>query len=139
MDITDRIAHTLSGWMEVHPDLNTLKKVAARSGIGFGTVQRAKNGDGNITVKNLALIARAFGRPVEALLDMPSAPLPASTAPILLPRFVANERDTAPYVDPAITELLTLANTMDSTGMNLLLVVARALAAEHPNGKRAAG
>lgn len=138
MDISERIARTLTIWMDAREDLGTIKKLSAKSKVGFGTVQRAKNGDGNITVKNLALIARAFGRPVEALLDVPAAVLPALPPPILLPRCEVREPD-ARYADPTITELLDLANTMDSTGLNLLLVVARALAAEHPNDQRAAG
>lgn len=57
MDIIARISRNLNDWMSQHPDLNTIKKVSVRSGVGFGTVQRAKNGDGNITVRNLEAIA----------------------------------------------------------------------------------
>lgn len=71
MDLTKNIASNLSGWMGENPNLDTIKKVSARSGVGFGTVQRAKNGDGNPTVKNLADIASAFGKPIEALLAAP--------------------------------------------------------------------
>lgn len=68
MKITDKIAANLSAWMESNPSLDTIKKVAIRSQVGFGTVQRAKNGDGNPTIVNLQDIANAFGKPVEALL-----------------------------------------------------------------------
>ena len=68
MDLTKNIAGNLSDWMANTPSLDTLKKVASRSGVGFGTVQRAKNGDGNPTITNLGDIARAFGKRVEDLI-----------------------------------------------------------------------
>ncbi len=71
MDIAKIIAINLAQWMAPPSKLDTLKKVAARSGVGFGTVQRAKNGEGNITVQNLVAIAQAFNRPVEGLLRLP--------------------------------------------------------------------
>jgi len=68
MDISDTISANLSAWMAAAPDLDTLKKVAAKSGVGFETVRRARNGDGNITVEKLAAIAAAFRQPPAALL-----------------------------------------------------------------------
>jgi len=62
MDITEVIAHNLSAWMGSHPSLDTLQKLSNASHVGFGTVRRAKNGDGNITVQNLEAVARAFKR-----------------------------------------------------------------------------
>lgn len=74
MDIAKVIADNLTDWMESTPTLDTFKKLSAKSGVGFGTVQRAKNGDGNITVEKLAAIAQAFGRaPADLLLpDTPA-------------------------------------------------------------------
>lgn len=72
MDLTKNIADNLNAWMGANPSLDTIKKVSARSGVGFGTVQRAKNGDGNTTIKNLSAISAAFGKPVEELLAAPS-------------------------------------------------------------------
>lgn len=70
--------------MQATPSLDTLKKVSAKSDVGFGTVQRAKNGDGNITVANLAAIAQAFGRKPEELLVPPAGtgaqPVPEAPA-----------------------------------------------------------
>ena len=71
MDIAKIIAMNLVQWMAPPSKLDTLKKVAARSGVGFGTVQRTRNAEGNITVQNLIAIAQAFGRPVEGLLRLP--------------------------------------------------------------------
>lgn len=61
MDIKMIVSRNLSRLMTNSQTLDTVKKVSARSGVGFGTVRRAKNGDGNITVENLSAIARAFG------------------------------------------------------------------------------
>jgi transcriptional regulator with XRE-family HTH domain len=68
MTQADTIAKNLSAWMESNPSLDTLKKVATRSGVGFGTVQRIKNGEGNPTRKSLEGVAKAFGRTAEDLL-----------------------------------------------------------------------
>lgn len=62
MDISKVISANLSAWMDASPNLKTIKALAKASQVGFGTVQRAKNGDGNITVQNLEAIARAFRR-----------------------------------------------------------------------------
>jgi transcriptional regulator with XRE-family HTH domain len=90
MDISEEISRNLSAWMEANPALDTLKKLSKASHVGFGTVQRAKNGSGNITVQNLELIARAFKRSAIDLItesgaDLSREPLPP---PITL---VANE------------------------------------------------
>lgn len=71
MDITKIIALNLTAWMASHPDLDTLQKLSKSSHIGFGTIRRAKNGDGNITVQNLDAIARAFKRQAVDLLTLP--------------------------------------------------------------------
>ncbi len=68
MTQADTIANNLIAWMESNPSLETIKKVAARSGVGFGTVQRIKNGEGNPTRKSLEGVAKAFGRTAEDLL-----------------------------------------------------------------------
>lgn len=51
MDINKVIAENLSAWMESDPKLNSMKAVRKSSGIGYGTVQRAKSGSGNNTKK----------------------------------------------------------------------------------------
>lgn len=110
MDISTTIAHNLTDWMSRAPNLNTFKKVAAKAGVGFGTVQRAKNGDGNVTVETLTAIAAAFGRSPTDLLTPPTASSNDSPEPLAT---TANE-NSAPYpVDPAAlvreaAELITL-------------------------------
>lgn len=64
--------------MASSPDRDTLVKVAKAAKVGFGTVQRAKNGDGNLTVQNLALIAAAFHRKPGDLLVQPLESYPAA-------------------------------------------------------------
>ena len=60
--IHEVIAANLAAWMEQNPDLDTLQKLEKRSGAGYSTCRRAKNGDGNLTVEKLQKIAAAFGR-----------------------------------------------------------------------------
>jgi transcriptional regulator with XRE-family HTH domain len=72
MDIAKIIAGNLTALMESYPGRETLEKVAHVSGVGFSTVRRAKNGDGNLTVQNLDLIAKAFRRSAKDLLVDPA-------------------------------------------------------------------
>lgn len=62
MDVSQIISYHLNALMAAYPERETLAKVAKAAKVGFGTVQRARNGDGNLTVQNLALIAAAFHR-----------------------------------------------------------------------------
>lgn len=73
MDISAVIATNLSSWMESTPGLDTVQKVEAKSGVGFGTVRRARKGEGNLTVEKLAAIANAFGRTAAELVTPPDA------------------------------------------------------------------
>lgn len=71
MDISQRIAQNLSAWMASTRGRETLMQVSKASGVGFGTVQRARNGEGNLTVQNLEMIAAAFRRQAVDLLAEP--------------------------------------------------------------------
>jgi len=71
MDIAEVISYNLTRLMSSSVSLNTLVKVSKASKVGFGTVRRAKNGDGNITVSNLEMIAAAFNRKAVDLLTLP--------------------------------------------------------------------
>jgi hypothetical protein len=62
MDIRRVISNNLSAWMAASPKFDTIDKLSEASGVGFGTVQRAKDGTGNLTVLKLDKIARAFKR-----------------------------------------------------------------------------
>lgn len=76
MAIAKTISRNLTAWMDATPALDTLQKLEAKSGVGFGTIRRAKNGEGNITVEKLEAIAAAFGQPAAALLAEARAPEP---------------------------------------------------------------
>lgn len=54
------LAHNLTSWMAASRTLDTLEKVAARSGVGFGSIRRIKSGDANPTIETIADVARAF-------------------------------------------------------------------------------
>ena len=80
MDISQRIAHNLSAWMASTRGRETLMQVAKASGVGFGTVQRARNGEGNLTVQNLEMLAAAFRRQAVDLLADPEDDIGPSAA-----------------------------------------------------------
>ncbi len=136
MDVSTHIAKTLTLWMSQNPGLDTLKKVSARSGVGFGTVQRAKNGDGNTTVKNLALIAKAFGRPVEDLIGIVDGEIPASyLAAADSTKMTTQEPQAAPYLTERLKELIELTKTMSDEGQAILLGRAQEIALRYPQEK----
>lgn len=136
MDITKQIAENLSAWMEATPGLDTIKKLAAKSKVGFGTIQRAKNGDGNITVQNLEAIAHTFGRRAADLLTAPDAPY--ATADLsATPKVAENiaQFPTPPQRDEAVRELVALAEGMTEQGRWQLLGQAKLLAATYAKAK----
>ena len=71
MAIAQIISGNLIRLMASYPGRDTLGKVAKAAGVWFGTVQRARNADGNLTVQNLDLIAKAFRRSAKDLLADP--------------------------------------------------------------------
>jgi transcriptional regulator with XRE-family HTH domain len=81
MDINAIVSANLTAWMSASPDLSTLKQVAAKSKVGFGTVRRAKNGDGNLTVQNMEAVAGAFKRSLIDLLTPSTYPPASAMAP----------------------------------------------------------
>lgn len=124
MDITTHIATNLDAWMADSQNLNTLKKVAARSGVGFGTVRRARNGDGNTTIKNLTAIARAFGRSIDDLLRAPEYDLNGVVT--VLP---ARE---PPPMPPLLADLLAVADLLSERGQIELIGRAKEMVITHP-------
>lgn len=127
MDITKIIAANLDAWMASSTNLTTIKKVAARAGVGFGTVRRARNGDGNTTIQNLDAIARAFKRHPTDLLQM-DQPYPLND------KVVDMGVREAP-VAPLISELLMVAEQINDRGVAELIGRAKELAAQHPKAK----
>lgn len=84
MGIMQTVAANLEAWRAQHPEMDTLKKIALRAGVGFGTVQRAMKGDGNVTVQKLESIAGAFHRQAIDLLHQPAADYRIAPPPRLL-------------------------------------------------------
>lgn len=139
MDINKIIAANLGAWMEANPALDTMKKLASRSGVGFGTVQRIKNGEGNITAKNMALLAAAFGRHPAELMTAPVAPAypAAEPAPALAvaeppPRIEFRTQSKRAQRLAAIHALL---DATDMEGLAILLHEAEKVAAQYPDAK----
>lgn len=140
MDIAKTIGANLTAMMAAHPCLDTLKKIAARSGVGFGTVQRAKNGDGNITVEKLTAIALAFGRhPAEMLIpggvceggETGRYPKTIDAAAL---RMVAEDAAAAVVRigSPLRDELTAIAERINDGGLHELIGEARQIAKRYP-------
>lgn len=108
------------------------KKLASKSGVGFGTVQRAKNGDGNITVEKLAAIAEAFGKTVADLVAPSTAYSQAAGATQL--RVEEPVQFKTPR-DERITAITALLDRKDDFGVVALLEKAKEIAREYPRRK----
>jgi len=100
--IKDTIAKNLNAWMANDPGKDTGKKLAVRCGVGLETIRRIRKGDGNATIKNLALVATAFGKTVIDLMTPVTddhqyppapAPVPQPLADVLPMTGPTNERE----------------------------------------------
>lgn len=123
MDISQRIAHNLSAWMASTRGRETLMQVSKAAGVGFGTVRRAKNADGNLTVQNLEMIAAAFRRKAVDLLADPeeSSVDPAAT---IASGLVVHER-RAEYMTDDERLLIEAFRIADEGARRALLLLAR--------------
>jgi hypothetical protein len=54
------LASNLNRLMEVHLSLNSNPKMAKRTGLGLGTIARARNADVAVTVDTLEVLAECF-------------------------------------------------------------------------------
>lgn len=137
MDINKVIAENLSAWMESDPKLNSMKAVRKISGIGYGTVQRAKSGSGNNTIESLVAIAAAFKKDVVDLLT-PAEGLYANGGLKRRPNLL-NEK-TAHILDfqrnagehPDIVETVALMRRMNDQGKASALKHVRVIAEDFP-------
>lgn len=142
MDIAKIIGTNITTLMANTPGLTTCKKVAAKSGVGFGTIQRAKNGEINITIEKLTKIAAIFKRhPAELMIDRQ-----AKAEPPALPDFaqcipgeaqrVAEDRagyaEVLAFPRPLLDELNTIAAKINDQGLNRLIERAHQLAEQFP-------
>lgn len=136
MDIADIVSARLSAWMSENQSLNTIKKVEKKSGVGFGTIRRAKNGDGNITIEKLAAIAEAFDRHPSELLINRENPYPENFPAPIANRPLSVREPEAPNIvampPPLLTELIKIAGTLSEAGLHRLIERAKQLSEEHP-------
>lgn len=125
MDTAQIISHHLKALMEAYPERDTLAKVSKAAKVGFGTVQRARNGDGNLTVHNLALIAAAFHRkPQDFLVEpldsyppvMPISPSRVSEPPLDERELLQGYRDASDEVREILLELARKATKKKDFG-----------------------
>ena len=147
MDIAKVISANIAGLMATHPGLDTIKKIASRSGVGFGTVQRARNGDGNITIEKLTAIANAFGRhPAELLIEQPTLPVLESngeysrtiegTCQRIQDAAAEQRANIIPLPDSRLKELLGIAERIDDQALAYLIGYAQRLAEENTKAAR---
>lgn len=129
MDIAKLISDNLTAWMAATPSLDTFKKVAAKSGVGFGTVQRAKNGDGNITVERLTAIAAAFGRQPAELITSPSDAIRAASDAEAYPLTPLPHKSAR---EERIAAIHTLLARTDDYGLVAILEKAKDVARDYP-------
>lgn len=147
MDIAKIIGTNLAALMEGNEALDTCKKVAAKSKVGFGTVQRAKNGDANITVEKLTAIAQAFKRhPAELMIEQPSSlspPAIANYSNVIEGRATRMEANEPPVLAAVIdlppqllAELIEVAKGISDAGLHRLIGQAQQLAEQFPKNHK---
>lgn len=136
MDICKTISENLTAWMDRNPSLDTIQKLEAKSGVGFGTIRRAKNGDGNITVEKLTAIAAAFGRsPADLVTPARQYPMAGEHAATVKP---AGE-PVAPQWKTVRSERIAAINALlaqtDDYGLVAVLEKAKDIARDYPVAK----
>ena len=146
MDIAKTIGANLTALMSTTPGLDTIQKLERRSGVGFGTVRRAKNGEGNITVEKLTSLAAAFHcHPADLLRPMAGSallengdyrPVIDSTCERVPMLASEGERKIIPLPAPLVAELAAVAGRIDDHGLALLIGYAQRLAEERPRERK---
>lgn len=125
VELSQIISRNLTALMGSYPGRETLAKVAKAAHVGFGTVQRARNGDGNLTVQNLDMIARAFRRTARDLLAEPVeeygpaaqvAVLAVQEAPVDERELVQGYRDASQEVRDILLDLARKATSKKDCG-----------------------
>ena len=125
MDIKLVVAQNLSRLMDQSQTLDTIKKLSSRSGVGYGTIRRAKNGDGNTTIENLVEIAKAFGLKASDLLRDQTEDQTFS-APVAVTIKPKSERQKR------IDAIKSYVEATDDTGLAVILDKCRDVSVEYP-------
>ena len=124
MDIKSVVAQNISKLMAESRSLDTIKKVAARSGIGAETVRRARNGEGNITVDNLAAVAKAFGVDITYMVSVSPIEPSATVLPIKIEQKTARRR--------RVDAIHALIEEISEIGLAVVLDKCREVSKEYP-------
>lgn len=144
MDINQIIAANLTAWMS-SSSLDTVQKLEEESGVGFGTIRRARKGEGNITAKNMALIAAAFGRQPAELMIPPAASIEPDSSAYDAPadssatRIVAAEPTPLPVKNERerlVDRINSLLPELSEYGLVAVLEKAKEAAIDYPAAKQ---
>lgn len=130
MTIIEIIAANLSAWMERAPGLDTIAKLAERSEVGFGTIRRMKNGNGNPTIQNLEEVANAFGRTAIDLISPPTKAQLEIEEPAAVYQMPEQRSLEAP-----IDQIVSNARSMSRDGQFVLLGQSHILAKDYARAK----
>lgn len=127
MGINENVAANLKRWMQESVTLRTVDAVAERSGVGFGTVRRARNGDGNLTARNIEAIASAFRRTAFDLMAPVADPAPAANgiAEPPAPAYLGERRRTMQR--QLVRDLVEYADALPDDHLRQLVAQARIL------------
>lgn len=134
MDIAKTIGKNLTALMAPPAALDTCQKLAKRSGVSYGTIQRIRNGEINITVEKLTKIAAALKlHPAELLIDKELSGAYALPDPLPAPQ--ANEPE-APniviFTNPKLVELQKIADKLSPARLDQLIGRAAQMAEDYP-------
>lgn len=124
MDIKSVVAQNISKLMAESRSLDTIKKVAARSGIGAETVRRARNGEGNITVDNLTAVAKAFGVDITYMVSVSPIEPSATVLPIKIEQKTARRK--------RVDAIHALIEEISEIGLAVVLDKCREVSKEYP-------
>lgn len=132
MDSKQIIALNLKAWIAANHGFDTIKDVAKKTGVGFGTIQRAINCEGNLTVKNLDAIAKAFRRTAADLITET-----AEDGQRLYPTVCDNivQYPVQPPVNESLRALIEQAEKLSDEGRWQLVGQAKLMADSYPAAK----
>lgn len=120
MKLEQILAKNITRLMETTTGLDTIDKVAQRSGVGRGTVDRVRKAEVSTKIETVELLAAAFGVSPLALLSetWPPAAAAVEEHPPLAETNVATRRvpTSMQWVSPEEDELLTDFRTTDDEG-----------------------
>lgn len=106
------VSKNLKRLMAENPHLGTLEKLSEASNVGYGTVRRARNGDGNSTRKTLEKLARAFKVPLEELTRDPDEPRDDSPVEELV-RLIRRSSESGTLTNGAVEHLKGIVDVMN--------------------------